>query len=117
MKYERDGKTYFSIYGHLKGMTESEVKAIKDLGVILEGMKIGEVGRTGNIEEESPTHLHFEISEGAPYKQKGSCQDPGPYFNTLDRLFNLERGTPIPETTPPPQSTPNLQSMKEYLNK
>jgi RHS repeat-associated protein len=104
VEHQRDGETYYSVYGHLERISP-EVKAALgkkgDAAIIPEGAEIGRVGRTGNVPKDSPSHLHFEIAEGVPYKQSDSGADPATYFGTWDRIKNFLRGTPIPDTRPP----------------
>ena len=45
------------VYAHLKSLAKT--------GEVVGGSKIGEMGRTGNLESNIPTHLHIEIWAGA----------------------------------------------------
>ena len=105
IEHESDGKKYQSVYGHLSEISPEVLEALKTGGAIDEGATIGKMGNTGNVPKNSKgvrePQLHFEIIEGSPYKRKNSSVDPGSRFNTWDRVKNLFKGRPIPETRPP----------------
>ena len=88
----------YSVYAHLSEMNVNVGDFIE------EGSIIGAVGRTGNVNENVETHLHFEIRQDSYPGDKLQNLNPSSQFNLVDRLLDALRGMlnfkdpePIPE--------------------
>ncbi len=66
-----NGKTYTTVYAHLREMNVSAGQAVK------QGQQVGLMGNTGRS---SGQHLHFELHAGEWNQAKSNAVDPIPYL-------------------------------------
>jgi RHS repeat-associated protein len=85
IKFEKDGKTYYAMYGHLSEIgKDSTGKELTAGAKVTASQVLGKSGNSGNAYNMSKEneHLHFELNTSDSWgKGIGTRVDPLPHFN------------------------------------